>query len=233
MEKKWFGVVFVLTAVYLGVMFSTTGNLYAELQVGHSRVNEGVCNDLTAQGVTPELFDLCVAYCEAIDCPDTDLASGSQAGKCKQASPRILERYNNIKKDTDPPMPCVKTQTSGCPCWTPKELASVGRTYSPHVVYYTKDLHDSAKSYELDEWEDIYYWLDGSGHLLAAAVTFNGGESTCSYFDREYSNGAWSGIAREQYVTPEQGRECLSQLVSHAATINVELKCNVSPCLAP
>lgn len=119
-----------------------------------------------------------------------------------------------------------------CPCWTPEELAAVGVTYNPHAVYYTKYLYsDGTLIYELDEWYNPYYPSNGlEAHWLSVAVTFNADEMTCRYYDRDYSDGMWSGIIRRQVITPAQAQECLLEYADHAAAINVELTgCNVDP----
>ena len=93
---------------------------------GETPANEGVCDDVMADGVTKGLYGLCVAFCEAQDCEATlDEATGEVTfdESCRPSNPKILENYNKRKLDSDPPMPCVNLLPAECPCWTPDELA--------------------------------------------------------------------------------------------------------------
>lgn len=75
--------------------------------------NQGVCDGLKVSGITPSLYGLCVAYCEAQDLDTYDK---------EPPSTKILDNYNKRKLTSDPAMPCVKPT---CPCWTEAEIASV------------------------------------------------------------------------------------------------------------
>lgn len=101
---------------------------------GETPANEGVCDHLL--GLTPGLYGLCVAFCEAVDCEATyDPATGEVTfdPSCKPSSPKVLEKYNARKAAGDPAMPCVKTS---CPCWTDAELDEIadGVTFSCEAV---------------------------------------------------------------------------------------------------
>jgi hypothetical protein len=88
---------------------------------GETPANEGVCDDLMF-ATTHGLHALCVAFCEAQDCePDFSLEDPFE--QCTPSSPRVLEVYNARKGEGDPEMPCV--QQTGCPCWSPEELADL------------------------------------------------------------------------------------------------------------
>lgn len=80
---------------------------------GTTPANEGVCNGLKVSGITPSLYGLCVAYCEAQDLDTFDK---------EPPSTKILDNYNKRKLASDPAMPCVKPS---CPCWTGAEIASI------------------------------------------------------------------------------------------------------------
>lgn len=80
---------------------------------GTTPANEGVCNGLQVAGVTPSLYGLCVAYCEAQDLDTFDK---------EPPSTKILDNYNKRKQASDPAMPCVKPT---CPCWSGAEIASI------------------------------------------------------------------------------------------------------------
>jgi len=89
---------------------------FAQTPDGETPANEGTCDTLF--GGTPGLYGLCVAYCEAQDCTDENVATG----QCGAPNPRVLANYNKRKLPSDPDMPCVK---ASCPCWTEAELANL------------------------------------------------------------------------------------------------------------
>lgn len=88
-------------------------NAMAATADGTTPANEGVCDGLKASGITPSLYGLCVAYCEAQDLDTYDK---------EPPSTKILDNYNKRKLASDPAMPCVKPT---CPCWTGAEIASI------------------------------------------------------------------------------------------------------------
>ena len=91
--------------------------------------NEGVCDELQADGTTKGLYGLCVAFCEAQDCEATfDEATGDVTfdESCRPSNPKLLTNYNKRKTAGDPPMPCVNVLANECPCWTESELHMVG-----------------------------------------------------------------------------------------------------------
>lgn len=100
----------VATLMGLAVM---GGNAAAQTPDGESPANEGVCDVLQTPGVTPGLYGLCVAYCEAQDLDSFDK---------EPPNTKILGNYNKRKQDSDPAMPCVKTP---CPCWSGEEMGSI------------------------------------------------------------------------------------------------------------
>lgn len=95
----------------LAIMAMNT--VMADTPDGVTPANEGVCNGLQVAGVTPSLYGLCVAYCEAQDLDTFDK---------EPPSTKILDNYNKRKQASDPAMPCVKPS---CPCWTGAEIASI------------------------------------------------------------------------------------------------------------
>lgn len=88
-------------------------NVMAATPDGTTPANEGACNGLKVSGITPSLYGLCVAYCEAQDLDTFDK---------EPPSTKILDNYNKRKLASDPAMPCVKPS---CPCWTGAEIASI------------------------------------------------------------------------------------------------------------
>ena len=78
---------------------------------------QSVCDGLI--GLTPGLYGLCVAYCDAQSCD----AEGAKSGQCKRTKPNesVLRNYNRKMQAGGPPMPCVAPPTSPCPCLTEEE----------------------------------------------------------------------------------------------------------------
>lgn len=98
---------------------------------GETPAQENVCDSLLVDGVTPGLYGLCVAYCEA---HDAELYNPEIA--CSTAESRILANYNRKKTATDPIMPCLKEP---CPCW---DLNDVEVFYTASSVSCTRGVGD-------------------------------------------------------------------------------------------
>jgi len=121
----------------LGLSLLTIQTAFAEgTPDGETPANEGVCDDLMF--ATPGLYGLCVAFCEAQDC-EPDFSLDDPFEQCTPSSPKVLKAYDRRKGEDDPEMPCV--QQTGCPCWSPEELAALpfpgeiegGRPVCDHV----------------------------------------------------------------------------------------------------
>ncbi|MDP1862332.1 MAG: hypothetical protein ACOH1Q_01525 [Thiobacillus sp.] len=102
----------VAAALLTGLTF-VSGSAMAQTPDGSTPANEGVCNVLQASGVSPGLYGLCVAYCEAQDLDSFDKSPPNA---------KILANYNKRKQSSDPAMPCVKAP---CPCWSNAEMAAI------------------------------------------------------------------------------------------------------------
>jgi len=92
---------------------AVSGNAMAQTPDSEPPANEGVCDVLQQPGITPGLYGLCVAYCEAQDLDTFDK---------EPPNTKILGNYNKRKQASDPAMPCVKTP---CPCWSAAEMDSI------------------------------------------------------------------------------------------------------------
>lgn len=88
---------------------------------GMTPATEDVCDKLI--GMTPGLYGLCVAYCEAQDC-DVEAA---HSGQCTRNPPNepVLSNYNRKMQPGDPAMPCLAPPPSACPCWTDEEVTNI------------------------------------------------------------------------------------------------------------
>jgi hypothetical protein len=92
---------------------AVSGSPMAQTPDSEPPANEGVCDVLQQPGITPGLYGLCVAYCEAQDLDTFDK---------EPPNTKILGNYNKRKAASDPNMPCVKVP---CPCWSEDEMASI------------------------------------------------------------------------------------------------------------
>lgn len=115
----------------LVIIFATLSVLglpaLAQTPDGETPANEGICDGLV--GMTPGLYGLCVAFCEAQDAEATfDEASGEVtfAPGSKPSNQKLLDIYNKKMDVGDPPMPCVNIVANECPCWTSEEINNVG-----------------------------------------------------------------------------------------------------------
>ncbi len=100
-------------SVLLGLLST---NLLAD---GVPPSGEEVCDVLQLEGVTPGLYGLCNAYCEAKDC-DSYGPYEDQPRSCQRLFDnyeRMRERANN---PLDPEMPCLAEESVVCPCWPPE-----------------------------------------------------------------------------------------------------------------
>lgn len=99
-----------LCLVLLTGLAGINGSVIASTPDGQTPANEGVCDQLKADGITKGLYGLCVAYCEAQDLDTVDK---------EPPNSKILGNYNKKKTVTDPAMPCIQVP---CPCWSADEL---------------------------------------------------------------------------------------------------------------
>jgi hypothetical protein len=113
--------------------FSILGLLFVSLSMvglptsASTPAEETVCDPLMAEGTTPGLYGLCIAFCEAQDLASEDYpVTDEELAALQENAPsgNILDAYNNIKKADDPDMPCIVVDSS-CPCWTEGELAAI------------------------------------------------------------------------------------------------------------
>jgi len=100
----------------------------AQTPDGITPANEGICDE--EDFVTPGLYGLCVAMCEAQDCEAEYDSNAGQVVYNPSCSPSSEALFNNYRKiyekrgdPEDPSMPpCVKV---ACPCWTELELDNI------------------------------------------------------------------------------------------------------------
>jgi len=195
-----------LTLVFL--LGISLGTVQAQTPDGVPPANEGVCDVLKAQGVTPKLYGLCVAYCEALDCDLQQLEPGKILTQCRAPSSKILERYNELKRLTDPQMPCVQRQE--CPCWTTQEIGAIGLTWYPNneVDFFPNDFSPDYITYALVENNLVY------GAYQLAQVNYwseRGPECIYAYYNElDYPD---SYTVRSQQISVQQANECKAEII--------------------
>jgi hypothetical protein len=92
--------------VIVGAVFAGLALLASPGSADHPKAAAGICGALS--DATLGLESLCVNYCEARDCPNSD----------KPECERLLTNYDRHRRDGDPEMPCLQT----CPCFSAQEL---------------------------------------------------------------------------------------------------------------
>lgn len=140
-----------LAALIVG-LFATSAPLYAQTPDGTTPANEGVCDDLTADGVTNGLYGLCIAFCEAQDHADIFTAiteSDYDALLAAAPSGKILENYNKIMTENDPPMPCITRVDAPCPCWDEEEFLNASEAGRSGQQTFNVCRSGTTESYQL------------------------------------------------------------------------------------
>lgn len=211
--KRHYAYITFLLALFL-LASIPSGFVQAKTPDGETPANEGVCDVLKAEGITPGLYGLCVAYCEALDC-DEDIASLSPeeiVTECRPASPVILEKYNALKKDTDPDMPCV--QEGSCPCWSSEEISAIGMNWSPQSIYASMWDFSTYTSYSLTEYRTVTSTFP-YGAYNGATIRFwkesQIQECIYTYYDADPENPAY--IVRYQQITENEATAGTSQIL--------------------
>lgn len=192
--------------------------------------NEGVCEGLKAAGVTSGLYGLCVAYCEALDCPDPSVGPKKLSAQCRAQSPTILEAYKRRKTAADPAMPCVKPP--GCPCWSAAEIGAIGVSYPPNnVVNYFPNSFPPDSTFSLVEnrtaTNEFPY-----GAFQLAGINFSA-VNVCQYFNADFAPDAPAPIIRTQEITNSEAAACKVEIddqLKHLNTNGVNVICAGNLC---
>ncbi len=195
-----------LVVFTLALVTGGAGVVSAQTPDGLPPANEGVCDALHASGVTPSLYGLCVAYCEALD-----VDMGSPFGPLpKPPSAKILARYNALKSATDPDMPCV--QAASCPCWTQETLDTIGASYPAVAVRFCMGGADNGLFYILSE-------VNNNMGQQVRVVYENAGAPWCSYL--HWSTQPPLNIYTPQELQLPQAQACQAQLLKRTEDLQV------------
>jgi len=192
--------------------------------------NQGVCTPLKAPGVTAGLYGLCVAYCEALDCPDVSKGAKKLAAGCKPPDKGILATYNRLRRASDPQMPCIKSE---CPCWSQSELSQIGHNWLPHLVDWFRNVFDVYTSIALVENRIATNEFPYGAFNLAQADQFSDGTATCFYFNADFAPDAPAPIIRVQSITSAEAKICQDQVDTRAKALpgeGVTVTCTGNAC---
>lgn len=195
-----------------------------------AQANQGVCDGLKAPGVTAGLHGLCVAYCEALNCPDASAGATALSAQCRAASPTLVANYDKTRKTSDPAMPCVKPPS--CPCWTAGELTAVGRSYSPQNLVWFRNLFSANESSALVENR---YPAD-FGAFVLAQIDDTATTDECRYFNADFAPGAPAPTIRVQAVTQKDIDACKAEIAGQVQALRADgvfVQCVGNNCGAP
>lgn len=199
-----------------------------------ARANQGTCDGLKAPGVTAGLHGLCVAYCEALNCPDATAGAAALSSQCRAASPTVLANYDKSRKPSDPAMPCVAPPPA-CPCWSAGELTAVGRSYSPHLVDWFRNVFSAYESSALVENREVTNQFPYGAFTVAQATDTDSADS-CSYFYADFAPNAPAPTIRVQAVTQPQLDSCKAEIAVQVQALRADgvyVPCTGNNCGAP
>jgi hypothetical protein len=193
-------------------------------------VQESVCDPLLADGVTLGLYGLCLAYCED---DFSSLDSTFTEGQLKvlvqdKHSDRTLKKYNRIKLESDPDMPCLAQkleettqEATTCPCWTNAELAAIdgydeNANYTSFQTSCTATRQsDTGSEYALLAEFSYDYKTETAERMTAALVDRepDSAEGSCIY-----SNYYEPSADRYMDITAEQFESCYGAIEARCPT---------------
>lgn len=149
---------------------------------------ESACDVLNADGITPGLFGLCNAYCEAKDC------DGYPEGEEPHSCGRLLANYENRAGESDPVMPCLQEEPTVCPCWPPETERLADGGMGLPAVGCLNNLPGIGTVIEYDDGTDMITFADTPGGC-------------------EYLNSLTEDLD-DLETTPEEDAVCLADVVN-------------------
>jgi len=184
-----------------------------------AHVNE--CSDLI--GGTRGLFLMCVKYCATQSCID---AAGEDAPRaCVLGAPKYLERYNALKRASDPEMPCIKQpEESSCPCFTADELAALRQPGDNDVASCTLG-SETANTGVMHDWS-VRPEIGNPASFQTQVSTFSnlfGSGAICRLTDT-CTDGNCLGVNRNQSLSDEELAACQEMVTASARARS--LSCN-------
>jgi len=197
---------------------------FAQTPDEQTPANEGVCDELQADGITKGLYGLCVAFCEAQDhvsilAPITQEEYDTLANSAP--SGRILRNYNKKKEvannPANPDMPCIRVEEP-CPCWTEAELAEIDGVMWDGSLSNSNEISEPGGHRCWDNGPNVFaYEIDRSEFALTVAQANDdafGGVCTL----RRLNNGP-NGTSSQIFLTVQSGTLDLEELANCKASI--------------
>ncbi len=204
--------------VLIAVLLLAVSAAYGQTPDGLTPANEDICDDLMF--VTPGLYGMCVAFCEAQDC-DTDPALDGES--CSAGSERVLERYRELMQPGDPDMPCVAPPPS-CPCWTQEEIDNLPYPQPGDETRCSKD----AFGRNVDFWYINNFDSNGEQRLsFVETHEVRNGTPYCRLHDTCTGGRDCLGENRSLNITLEEFVICEAQL--DQAGYDRQIGCFVDP----
>jgi len=201
----------------------------AQTPDGQTPAAEDTCDPLKGDGVTPGLYGLCVAFCEAKD----------YAGESSPPLDRLLANYNKRKKDTDPDMPCLPVVVAdttppvpvpvvqACPCWTAAEADAIDGVLSDGSTAFGWPAPTNSPSVCSTDPTNLYLSETGTVNFAMERTYIRTVEQStinrCEY--QTIRNGVvvdYPLLSVEQgTLTPEQLAACKADLLARQTALNV------------
>lgn len=194
----------LLAALTLGLLVVSAPAL-AQTPDDEPPALEGICDGL--QGLTPGLYGLCVAYCEAQDADF--LSPGDDPSAMNPPHRNILQNYNKLKTEADPSMPCVQ-QPDDCPCWTEEQLLTVLPPGTNPDANFENACENSPVVTAI---ENVENGLGVPPAIQLLTFEFSTGLNVCNVANTDYPGGP---PQNQMAVTDAELAGCKSSLIAHA-----------------
>ncbi|UCH73698.1 MAG: hypothetical protein JSU82_15410 [Rhodospirillales bacterium] len=198
------------TKGYFGLLSITMALLAlpaaVEARDGLTPAENPLCNE--ADFVTPGLYGLCVAMCEAQQCGaeyDPVTKTIKFDDNCKPSAEQILANYNRKAGPDDPQMPCVRIP---CPCWTETELDNIGGGGINGTNF------DSCLGQEGDSFAGLFGMSDNGGGAEWAYTSDDPAMGLlCTSMEATPSNSRTLTVSPDEFTICQQSvmRECVSR----------------------
>lgn len=218
--------------------FSILGLLFVSLSMvglpatastpdGQTPAEETVCDPLKDESVTQGLYGLCLAFCEAQDIVEYLSITEDELLALQDNAPSgsILDAYKNMKKDTDPDMPCIKVDST-CPCWTNDELLAINGEGPDDSMLVTRcftstdpatGLVDVATAIEDSSPQIADTRIQVSARDVQRGNTI---DQRCSYSNTQVDPDFTVNLSvRTKTLSPGQAAVCLGEVITHCAMI--------------
>lgn len=193
-----------MKTILIAIILSVTTNVYSNdngLALGKGKKeNRDVCLDLKDQA--GPLYGLCNAYC-------------SDPNKKEDHKKSVLKAYNNLKKESDPDMPCLVPPVT-CPTFTQEDVDRLGNNIDETYTGFMRNLFDwdtGGGTYQFSYFAH-YNTLDRSLYDEAVAVYLLSDGSYNAFFISYGTNVDIEKGRVDNGITKEEARACHELLTS-------------------